>query len=92
MRPAPLNSQPPTTPSSDGCMSVPNRRPRPTGTLQSHCILIACRTFGGRIHHAAVVLAEVRRAALERVLVAAVDLEARATAAAAARSAARRSR
>ena len=31
---------------------------------------------GGRVHHAAVVQAEERRAALERVLVAAVDLEA----------------
>ncbi len=75
MRPAPLKPQPPSSRSSAGCMSVPKWRPRPTGTVQSHCTLNAWRTLRGWIGHAAEVLAEVGRAVFQRVLVAAADLE-----------------
>ena len=44
-RPTPLKSHPPSIASSTGCMSVPKRWPRPTGTVQFHCVLMACRTL-----------------------------------------------
>ena len=44
-RPTPLKLQPPTMPLRMGLKLSPNRCPRPTGIVQSHCVLIAWRTL-----------------------------------------------